>query len=308
MHDTNVATPAGDAEVSRPPLLRQARESAGLHIAALAAALKVPVKKLEALEAGRYDELPDMTFARALASSACRQLKVDPAPVLEQIPAGVTPRLGDSILTLNTPFKPASGEMPASPAGWLSRPAVLAAIALMLGALVLVFLPDMATVAPAASGGGGTIDAAPSDPVMTTEPAPSVAAAASDTAASTESLTAEATLVPSSTQNPGLRVTESSADSSAVASATVSTGAAADASHSPLSIRATGESWVEVVNGSGTVLIQRMLKSGDVVEVSSAPPYSVVLGRVDAVQVMVRGRAFDASPYARNSVARFEVK
>lgn len=32
-------------------LLRQARESTGLHIAALAVAMKVPVKKLEALEA-----------------------------------------------------------------------------------------------------------------------------------------------------------------------------------------------------------------------------------------------------------------
>ena len=64
---------------SRPVLLRAAREAAGLHIAALAAALKVPVRKLEALEAGRYGELPDLTFARALASSACRHLKVDPA-------------------------------------------------------------------------------------------------------------------------------------------------------------------------------------------------------------------------------------
>ena len=72
--------------VSRPVLLRAAREAAGLHIAALAAALKVPVRKLEALEAGRYEELPDLTFARALASSACRHLKIDPAPVLEQIP------------------------------------------------------------------------------------------------------------------------------------------------------------------------------------------------------------------------------
>ncbi|MBU7575138.1 MAG: helix-turn-helix domain-containing protein, partial [Hydrogenophaga sp.] len=69
------ATAAGEG-ASRPVLLRAAREAAGLHIAALAAALKVPVKKLEALEAGRYSELPDLTFARALASSACRHLKV----------------------------------------------------------------------------------------------------------------------------------------------------------------------------------------------------------------------------------------
>ena len=37
--------------LSAGSMLRQAREMAGLHIGALAVALKVPVKKLEALEA-----------------------------------------------------------------------------------------------------------------------------------------------------------------------------------------------------------------------------------------------------------------
>ena len=50
-------------------LLRQAREAAGIHIAALAVSLKVPVKKLEALEQDRFDLLPDAVFVRALASS-----------------------------------------------------------------------------------------------------------------------------------------------------------------------------------------------------------------------------------------------
>ncbi|MDB5966089.1 MAG: hypothetical protein JWQ72_2589, partial [Polaromonas sp.] len=74
-------------------LLRRAREAAGLHIAALALALKVPVKKLEALEADRYDELSDAVFVRALAASVCRNLKIDPAPVLQRLPATATPRL-----------------------------------------------------------------------------------------------------------------------------------------------------------------------------------------------------------------------
>ena len=47
--------------------LRAARERQGLHVAALAAAIKIPQRKLEALEADRYDELPDATFTRALA-------------------------------------------------------------------------------------------------------------------------------------------------------------------------------------------------------------------------------------------------
>ena len=79
-------------------------------------------------------------------------------------------------------------------------------------------------------------------------------------------------------------------------------------SKSLLSIRATGESWIEVINGSGTQVMQRVLKPGDVVDFSTSPPYSVVVGRADAVQVTVRGKPLDVLPYARNSVARFEVK
>ena len=53
-------------------MLRAARQARGLHIAALAASIKVTQRKLEALEADRYDELPDMTFTRALAKTVCR--------------------------------------------------------------------------------------------------------------------------------------------------------------------------------------------------------------------------------------------
>ena len=50
-------------------MLRSARESRGMQIAALAVLLKVPVKKLEALESNRFDLLPDAVFVRALAAS-----------------------------------------------------------------------------------------------------------------------------------------------------------------------------------------------------------------------------------------------
>lgn len=299
------APDTANSDAPRPVLLRQAREAAGLHIAALAAALKVPVKKLEALEAGRYDELPDMVFARALASSACRQLKVDPAPILEQIPAGVTPQLGNSGMAINTPFKAASGGAPANPVGWLSRPAVLAAIALMLGALVLVFLPDMATVSePEASAPLG--DAAPSPSIAPVFSEP-VQGATPDTAPQEQPAEAGGTgvaLAPALIS--GLPTAAPSVAAQTTPSATA-TAEAADASKL-LMIRATGDSWVEVTNGTGVVVIQRMLKSGDVVDFSAAPPYTVVVGRVDNAEVVVRGRAFDATSFARNGVARFEVK
>jgi len=318
--NSSVAEPT--VTVDRPVLLREAREAAGLHIAALAAALKVPVKKLEALEAGRYDELPDMTFARALASSACRQLKVDPAPVLAQIPLGHRPQLGDSAQTINTPFKGVGDPAPLNAMGWLSRPAVLAAIALLLGALVLVFLPQRQVVpqtdAVMPPPGAGADVPVPT-PAAETSPA-SVPPVGDNTTPVLPAVAPAAAATEPETASPLVAVPAVSA--SAVASSTsmvqtvTSTNpvpvspsvAAAGVAGSLLSITATGDSWVEVVNGAGSVVMKRMLKNGDVIDFSTAPPYTVVLGRADAVQVTVRGKPFDTAPYARNSVARFEVK
>src|SRR3989338_10209706 len=91
--------------VSAGSLIRQAREAAGLHIAALAVALKVPVKKLEALEADRLDLLPDAVFVRALAASVCRTLKIDAGPVLALLPQTGKPNLGQQSAPINAPFR-----------------------------------------------------------------------------------------------------------------------------------------------------------------------------------------------------------
>jgi cytoskeleton protein RodZ len=55
-------------------------------VGALAASLKVPVQRIEALEADRHDLLPGPVFTRALASSVCRLLKLDSAAVLALLP------------------------------------------------------------------------------------------------------------------------------------------------------------------------------------------------------------------------------
>lgn len=288
-------TPAAASHPGAPLLLRQTREAAGLHIAALAAALKVPVKKLEALEAGRYEELPDMTFARALASSACRQLKIDPARVLEQIPGAVQPALGDAPHSINTPFQAPGEGAGAGALAILSRPAVWGVLLLLLAALAVALVP--------AGWLERARDALPSLP-ETAETAPAAPAAE---VAPVEPVQDGISL--SMTPSPALSTADVSAQPApAVASEPVVETAAPTPSTSLLSIRATGESWIEVINGSGSQVMQRVLKPGDVVDFSTSPPYSVVVGRADAVQVTVRGKPLDVLPYARNSVARFEVK
>ncbi|MCU0941911.1 MAG: helix-turn-helix domain-containing protein [Hydrogenophaga sp.] len=326
---------------SRPVRLREAREAAGLHIAALAAALKVPVRKLEALEAGRYDELPDMTFARALASSACRQLKIDPAPVLAQLPQSQRPALVVDDHSLNAPFKSGSDAPPMSPLSWLSRPALLGAIAVLLGALVIVFLPKAEApsqvAAPAAADAVAQTAAAPvtapvaplfqpgaepapvpgatsagADPTAATAPtttggtSPAPAAPAAPAASAASAASAQAVVPAPASQTPATPV---AAPAAVPPASTAPVAAAPSASAGAVvSLVASEESWAEVVNGTGTVVLQRLLQPGERVEFSAAPPYAVVLGNAAVVQVTLRGRAFDAAAIARNNVARFEAR
>ncbi|MFM6985596.1 MAG: helix-turn-helix domain-containing protein [Hydrogenophaga sp.] len=265
-------------------LLREAREASQQDIGVLAAALKVPVKKLEALEAGRYEDLPGLTFARALASGACRQLKIDPAPVLAQIPAAVTPVLGDSSQNINEPFKtPRDVMVPGAAVRWLRRPVVLVVMVLLLGALLLYVWPQTPSAQePVALAGNPAVsqdarDVQGSVPVVSD--ALVVAASQPVVTRSENPAASQVTPAPPAGQGQGL-----------------------------LSLSATGESWAEVLGSKGEVLLQRVLKTGEVVTFSSAPPYTVVIGRADAVQVSVRGASWDTAPYTRNSVARFEVK
>ena len=290
-----VSDAAGATTWTRPELLRQTREAAGLHIAALAAALKVPVKKLEALEAGRYEELPDMTFARALASSACRQLKIDPGPVLEQIPTGRTPMLGDSSHTINAPFRSHPGSMSLPPFEWLQRPAVLLAGALVIAAVALMYMPDWRPMVDAVSGAATRLSETPAVPTP-------------DNKTSTTEIVALPPVVAPATTDDPVVLTPSTTVVAQSAAGSVATADAQPSGAGLLSIKAKGDSWVEVVDGRGASQVQRMLKTGDVLSFSATPPYSVVLGRADAVEVTVRGQAFDVLPYARNSVARFQVK
>lgn len=136
--------------------LRNARQQRGLHIAALAVMLKVPQAKLEALEADRFDELPDATFARALATAMCRALKVDPAPVLALLPRTRTSEF-DVPPGLNQPFRErGAGAIDGGVLALLARPVVWGPLLLLIAAAAVYWipagwLPERGAAAPAAS-------------------------------------------------------------------------------------------------------------------------------------------------------------
>ena len=90
-------------------MIRDARQAQGIDLASLAAMLKIPLRRLEALENGRHEELQGPTFERALAQAACRVLKIDPKPVLALLPQHERNTLERVTEGINTPFRDGQG-------------------------------------------------------------------------------------------------------------------------------------------------------------------------------------------------------
>ena len=299
MNDT--MTHESQAGASAGALLRQARQSAGMDIAVLASALKVPVNKLQALENDDFAVLPDAVFARALASSVCRTLKVDPAPVLGQLPQGQAPRLVGDKDGLNAKFKDPQDKAPPLRLPAASRGVSLTVLVLLAAAAAVYFLPsgmlefDLARApAPAPAPAHAVVEASQengsvSEAVPGAESAVSAQSPASDVPAAAPTAAVPAAAVPM------VAASVASAAGTAVASAL-------------LEFRATAESWVQVRDAAGAVVFERTLKAGESAQAPGKPPLSVVVGKVNATEVMVRGAPFDLSTVARENVARFEVK
>lgn len=288
-------------------MLRKAREAQGLHIGALAVALKVPVVKLEALEADRFDLLPDTVFVRALAASICRTLKVDSAPILDQLPRTAAPLLKTDESGINAPFRAAGDGAGMSFWNQLSRPFVLAGLALLAGITVLVFFPLAPRTEVASALQPTTAVAVVPFPASASPPTEnSVFAAEGATSSLTPSLAlsdSEASVAPS----PGV-VRPSNALPAPAANLSAVIVPGSGATTGLLTFKARGSSWIEVVDANGVVQVRKTLSDREVVGVSGGLPMSVVVGRADSTEVQVRGKSFDLTGVAKNNVARFEVK
>ena len=300
-------------------LLRDAREAAGLHIAALAVALKVPVAKLEALEADNYSALPDMVFVRALASSVCRTLKIDPQAVLALLPQGEGPRLSAGDVGLNAPVKGFAGRSSAAPfKGAGSRSFVWAVGLLLIGAALMMFLPrgldadlsallkqpETTTKIPMPTGNVAqeiSVAVGAEERVPSAAPAAAAAAAAAAAVGVGVELPAGESIKPAGIASHPIVLpsVEASAPSSAPA---------ADAPSGVLAFKARSESWIQVRDAAGALVLQRNLAPNELVSVSGVLPLAVVIGRADATEVFVRGKPYDIGPVSRENVARFEVK
>ena len=289
-------TPPAAAVPSAGSQLRSAREAAGLSLESLSQTLKVATAKLASLEAGRLDELPSPMFTRALASSVCRVLNIDPAPVLSQLPQSDQFSFERAQSGLNAPFRASHPRPMTVVLKQLKNPLVLVVLALLVGALVLVLVPSIPPVDNLVNGIKNTAEA----PATAVATAPSVGAASvvrqpANTAAIAPSLVpATPVLSASDVPSPNLTPTASLR--------------AEGSTPGVLGFKARAEVWIEVTDARGRTPLRRLVNAGEVVQVDGTPPMVAVVGRADVVDVEVRGKPLDITARTKDNVARFEVK
>ncbi|WP_119154401.1 helix-turn-helix domain-containing protein [Caldimonas tepidiphila] len=293
-------------------MLRAAREQNGMPLSALASAIKVTPQKLEALEADRLDALPDATFARALAKTVCRFLKVDPAPVLAQLPDVRMSELEHVAQGLNQPFRDGTRRQELLKADTLRRPVVVVSALLVVAALILWALP--AGMLPSMDDGEAAQDpvvetplpgtgAVPSEPVPLDPAASGVAPAATPPLAVPPPAALPA--VPPPAAVPPAPAPAAPSPASVPAAAVVpAAGQAADA----VVVRASAPSWVELRDADGRTLLSRQLAGGEAVTLAGRFPMQLKVGNVGGTELTVRGKPFDLRAQSRNNVARLELQ
>jgi len=274
-------------------LLREARERQGLHIAALAASIKVTQKKLELLEADRFDALPDATFARALALTVCRALKIDSEAVLRLLPPAGGYRLEQVGEGLNAPFRERPGVLVQRDGsgfafGWVFWLTTL----ILVAAAIVYFLPPAwldrigwrgLVAAPGAASSGATSRAVATPPAA---PSPSLAVPAPD-----------ATPSPAPTTHPAPGAEE---PTSAAGEDTAAPGGA-------IQVRTSAPSWIEVTDGRGRALLSRLVQPGEALGVDGEAPFRVRIGNAAGTQLSFRGQPVELVA-TRDNVASVELK
>ena len=301
-----MSEPAGAATAGS--ILKDARQAQGLHIAALAAAIKVSQKKLEALEADRFDELPDATFTRALAQTVCRSLKIDPAPVLALLPQPAGHRLEHVAEGINAPFRDRPGRR--EPKDWasLASPAVWGPLLLLVAAALvylmpqgwLANLPSLPSATPAASAPATVSETMPPGTVVEPVTTPAVASAAPVVAAAASAAPVAAAAASAAPV--------AAAAASAAAAPVANIAAPAPAASAALQLHAKAPSWIEVQDANSQVLLSRHLKPGETVSLDGALPMRVKIGNAVATELVFRGQPLDLAASTRDNVARLELK
>lgn len=294
----------GDSSTARGATgarLSEARQAQGLATADVARRLKLSVSQVEALEAGRYHDLPGPIFVRGFIRNYAKLVKLDPEELLQAA--------ADSLPQVTArPEMPPSRDIPFPTTTVRRWPRFAAGTAVVIVGLLAVYefagneSPQTVATSPAEDA-----------PPAKTRPAKKSAPAQSPSPA--------AATRPGAPGNPPEATAPIARHASPVvldAPATPAPSAQAIAPQ-PQERFATGEerevrfvfdeeSWVEVRDRNDTVIFYQLNASGTTRRVSGLPPLTIVVGNAHGVRVTYAGQPVDLARYTKIDVARLTLE
>lgn len=320
--------------------LREGRELLGLSVADVANRIKFAPRQIEALEADDFEQLPEMAFVRGFVRSYARLLEIDAAPLLAALPQKHLPL--SSIAENNAVGVPFPSMLAARRSNVIWVVAALVVVVVLVvfsrmhdnsstsaqpvaqtnvetlelpaGSLAVASAPvaDVSPEAPPVAGPqavagkrAATIPgpvAAPAvkAPVTLPQPAKVPLRAGKDKVAAERSPQEKA----------AKEATENTAKAKTSQEPTVQPSAAAQQKPAAASGLASmrlvfdEDSWVDVKDANGKILLSRMNHAGSLVRLSGVPPLSVVIGHASGVQLYFEGKRIDLAPHTSVEVAR----
>jgi cytoskeleton protein RodZ len=294
------AKPSGVGEI-----LAQARLATGLSVEDIARQLRFGVRQIQALEAGRLEQLPGPTFVRGIVRSYARLLKLDPAPLIEQLEGKFDVPDANRLATL---FKQ---PVPFSDGARQSNMVYgLVTLGVLVIAGVLAYQWWYRDKTPAQP----KVEATAASPTPAEQPAAATVATAPQAAPPAT----QAPLAPApQAAKPASAPTAPAAPSAPSAPGAARATAAAQLQAPPVppsvpvargkrrvEFEFEEESWVEVTNGLGQVISAHLNPPGSRKVVDGVPPLTIVIGNAQHVTVFYKDMPIDLKPYIKVEVAR----
>ncbi|MDN3476716.1 RodZ domain-containing protein [Pseudoalteromonas sp. APC 3355] len=282
MNEENTQTQSEQPTVGQ--ILKNHREQANVSIATIAAPLKLSELQIKRLENDEFALLGPITFVKGYIKNYCRELKVDSAPILAMMPAPPEPTKPANMQSFSR-----RTEKEASDSRLMFFSYLI--LAIVIGSSALWFWQNATPIEEQTS----KINVANS--IMSERQAaqPSILQQQQQAEINDESLLESKDTLETSTSSEAVTETAPIA----------SNNESQEDASSTIVMNFNGESWVEIYDGEGEKIAFGVKKAGYIMTVSGTPPFSVVLGKHDAVDITLNGEPVDVSAFPKNRLAKF---
>ena len=262
-------------------MLAQLRVERKLSIADVAQRLKYGARQIEALEAEEFDKLPGATFVRGMVRGYAKLLDTDPQPVLD---------------ALDQRYIPAEIDLDLRDKGIPFAHSGKGGTRAYLGLSVLVLIVLAGVLYEWRAGAFPWVRIASDTP-----PPPQEQSTARAAAKPAEQPPAQPVAQPAETIAPA-PVPSAATESAAAPPQQPSR------SEGRIRLDFDSESWVEIKERDGRMLMSQLNSRGTRAVIIGRPPLSLVIGNAAAVRLSYNDKPVDLKPYIQVEVARLTLE